>query len=44
MNNLFPVLLIFIDMCASIVYLCYGDLKHSVYWLSAAVLTICVTF
>lgn len=41
---LFPCLLIGADVCAALVYAYYGDVRHAVYWVSAAVLTICVTF
>ena len=40
---LFPIVLIILDLGASVVYLWKGDIKHSIYWLSASVLTICVT-
>ena len=41
---LFPVSLIFLDVCAAGVYLSNGDIKKSIYWIAAAVLNICVTF
>jgi hypothetical protein len=44
MKNLFPLILILLDACASAVYMCYGDIKKAVYWIAAAVLNICVTF
>ena len=43
MKHLFPIILIVLDIGASVVYLCCGDIKRSVYWLAAAVLTITVT-
>lgn len=44
MEKIFPVVLIALDVCAAVVYACLGDVRHAVYWLSAAVLTVCVTF
>lgn len=41
--KLFPVILIALDVCASLVYLCHGDVKRCVYWIAAAVLTLTVT-
>ena len=40
---LFPIILILLDICAAIVYFALKDIKHGVYWLAAATLTICVT-
>jgi len=42
--KIFPTLLIVLDICAALVYAYYGDNRHTVYWLAAAVLTITVTF
>jgi len=44
MEKIFPSVLIVLDVCAAVVYACCGDVRHSVYWLSAAVLTTSVTF
>lgn len=44
MKYLFPSILIGLDIAAGIVYLCQGDVRHFIYWLSAAVLTATVTF
>lgn len=45
MNNLiFPTVLIGLDAAAAVVYLCHGDVRHTIYWLAAAVLTSCVTY
>lgn len=44
MEKAFPITLIALDICAAIVYGWQGDVRHAVYWFSAAVLTICVTF
>jgi len=43
MEKVFPIILIILDMAASITYCFYFNWKMSVYWLAAAVLTICVT-
>ena len=42
--KIFPTILIALDVCASLVYLFAGDLRHFVYWTSAAVLTATVTY
>lgn len=39
----FPMLLITLDLCASGVYFLQADWRRSIYWLAAAVLTLCVT-
>ena len=44
MEKVFPIVLIFLDVCASAVYGCGGDVRRAVYWLAAGVLTACVTF
>jgi 5-enolpyruvylshikimate-3-phosphate synthase len=41
--KIFPALLIALDLCASVAYLCHGDYRRAVYWLAAAVLTTSVT-
>jgi hypothetical protein len=41
--KLFPLVLTALDICAAVVYACHGDVRHSIYWLSAAALTLCVT-
>jgi len=40
---IFPVILMVLDICASIVYLSYKDYIMSIYWVSAFILTLCVT-
>lgn len=42
--KLFPTLLIILDLLAMIVYYSQGDIRKGTYWMSAAVLTVCVTF
>jgi hypothetical protein len=44
LQQLFPTILILLDIVAGLVYLCDGDLRKFVYWTSAAVLTATVTF
>jgi len=43
MSKLFPYTLIFLDLCASVVYFANGDIKRGIYWIAAMVLTLCVT-
>ena len=43
-KQLFPVILITLDVAAAVVYLWHGDLKRTIYWLAAATLTATVTF
>lgn len=40
----FPTVMIVLDLCASAVYLQHNDLRHTIYWIAAAVLTTCVTY
>jgi len=42
--RIFPSILIVLDVLAAIVYGFHGDIRKTIYWLSAAVLTIVVTF
>ena len=44
MLKLFPTMLIILDIAASIVYLSNGDFRKGIYWFSAAILTITVTY
>lgn len=41
---IFPISLIILDLGAALVYAIQKDFKMMVYWISAAVLNICVTF
>ena len=43
-ENIFPAILIILDVCAAGVYISGGDIRLFVYWLSSAVLTASVTF
>lgn len=40
----FPILLIVLDFCAAAVWFGHGDMRKTVYWVAAGVLTITVTF
>lgn len=42
--QLFPLILIILDFIAAVFYLFNGDIRKMIYWLSAGVLSICVTF
>ena len=44
MTKLFPLILITLDVAAAVVYCCNGDIKRTIYWLTAATLTATVTF
>jgi len=44
MQYLFPCIGIALNFGAALVYLFAGDLVRCVYWVAAAVITICVTF
>ena len=43
-TQIFPSILIFLDVCAAAVYFNHGDLRRCLYWLAAATLTATVTF
>ena len=42
--QVFPALLIVLDVAAAVVYALDADVRRCVYWLAAAVLTAVVTF
>ncbi len=42
--QVFPALLIVLDLLAAAVYALDADLRRAVYWFAAAVLTLVVTF
>ena len=44
MKHIFPLILIFLNLCASVTCVAESDIKMAVYWFAAAVLNICVTF
>jgi hypothetical protein len=43
-QQIFPTLLIVLDVCAALAYVPVCDWRKSVYWLAAAVLTYVVTY
>jgi len=43
-EKLFPTMLIILDVCAAVAYIPPGDWRKVVYWLTAAVITACVTY
>ena len=42
--KVFPTILIVLDVCAAIAYGLNNDWRHCIYWIAAAVLTVCVTY
>ncbi len=42
--KVFPTILLLLDLAAAVVYATKGDVRHAIYWLSAAVLTASVTY
>ncbi len=42
--QVFPVVLIVLDVGAAVVYGVDGDVRRAIYWTAAAVLTVVVTF
>ena len=44
LEKVFPTILIVLDVLAAIVYLSKSDVRHFVYWIAAAVLTVTVTY
>lgn len=42
--QVFPSILLLLDLCAAVVYGAQGDYKRALYWLAAATLTGTVTF
>lgn len=43
-EQIFPLILIALDLAAAAVYFCHKDIKKGIYWVSAAVLSVTVTF
>ena len=43
-TQIFPTILILLNLCASVVCAYHKDMRMFVYWLAAAVLNITVTF
>lgn len=44
MEKIFPTILMILDFCAAMPYAVQGDVKHTVYWIAAGVLTLSVTW
>ena len=44
LTQIFPTILIVLDIAAAIVYACHGDWRRVIYWLAAAVITGSVTY
>ena len=44
MEKVFPTVLMALDFIAAIPYIIQGDLKMSMYWIAAGVLTLSVTW
>jgi hypothetical protein len=45
MTKIFPTILIILDVAAAMAYLVKdGDVRKTIYWLAAAILTIVVTY
>lgn len=43
-SQIFPLILIILDVAASFAYAYDFDFRRSIYWMAAAILTACVTF
>jgi hypothetical protein len=43
-QQIFPIVLMALDLAAGAVYAGHGDWKKAIYWVAAAVLTATVTF
>lgn len=43
-DKIFPTILMILDFCATVPYAVQGDVKHTVYWIAAGVLTLSVTW
>ena len=44
LTQIFPTILILLDIAAAIVYAWHGDWRRMIYWLAAAVITGSVTY
>jgi hypothetical protein len=44
MIYIFPIMLISMDIGAAFVYAINEDIRRTIYWLAAAMLTACITF
>lgn len=43
-GKLFPTIIIILMVCAAVVYLCTGNVKSGIFWLSLAVANTCVVY
>lgn len=43
-EQIFPIILIVLQIAASIPYFINGNVKRAIYWIAAGILNICVTF
>jgi hypothetical protein len=43
-EQIVPIVLIILDIISASLYAINGDVRHTIYWLSAAILTASVTF
>lgn len=43
-TQIFPTVLVALDLCAAVVYFHAGDYRRAVYWTAAATLTATVTY
>jgi len=43
-SRIFPTILIVLDIAAGVIYFCNNDIRRSIYWIAAAVLTATVTY
>ena len=43
-EKIMPTILIIMFIISAIIYFCYGDIRHGIYWLAAAVLNAAITF
>lgn len=44
MTKIFPTILMALDFIAAVPYMAKGDIKMTVYWIAAGVLTLAVTW
>lgn len=43
-DQIFPIILIILQLVASVPYFVNGNVKTAIYWIAAGILNICVTF
>jgi hypothetical protein len=42
--KIFPIIMMVLNLMAAISYLVKGDIRHTIYWVAACVLTASITF